>query len=47
MAATGAPDWGFFRFELEIQYGRDLALRIYNTSAKDGSIENLVTITSK
>ncbi len=47
MAASGAPDWGFFRFELEIQYGRDLALRIYNTSAKDGSIENLVTITSK
>lgn len=43
-AAAGAPDWGFFRFELEPLRGSTDLLRIYSTSAKDGSIENLVTV---
>lgn len=43
-AASGAPDWGFFRFELERYRGDPGILRIYSTSAKDGSIQNLVTV---
>lgn len=44
MASSGAPNWGFFRFELDERYSNEATLRIYSTSAKDGSIENLVTI---
>ena len=42
--ASGAPDWGFFHFELERYRGGPSILRIYSTSAKDGSIQNLVTV---
>ena len=43
-AATAAPDWGYFRFEASPSLDNLSGIRVYSTSAKDGSIQDLVII---
>lgn len=44
MAASAGPDWGYFSFEVRASSSDFSGIRVYSTSAKDGSIQDLVII---
>lgn len=44
LAASAGPNWGYFRIELDLPAGGFSAIRVYSTSAKDGTIMDLVII---
>lgn len=43
-AASAAPDWGYFKFEIEQPAEGFTGIRVYSTSAKDGAVQDLALI---
>ncbi|MBE3580614.1 MAG: Gmad2 immunoglobulin-like domain-containing protein [Thermoanaerobacteraceae bacterium] len=44
MAASGAPDWGFWQVEIHNLPPSAARLQLYHASPKDGSRQDIVTI---